>query len=162
MNLGLAVAVCLYELVREAEAERGAESLQPASAGDMERITTVLFDALRAGGLCEARYRCFHAPKRYAGWSAAICHAAQLLAAARVLDGRRCSCYPAVSPDVAAAGGTYVELPMDKACVDGNLVTAPAWPAHPAWLAAFLEVLGAGAEPAETPKVTQVAMIFLG
>jgi protease I len=77
---------------------------------------------------------------------AAICHAAQLLAAARVLEGRRCSCYPAVSPDVAAAGGTYVELPMDKACVDSNLVTAPAWPAHPAWLAAFLEVLGAMAE----------------
>ncbi len=55
---------------------------------------------------------------------AAICHAAQLLAAAGVLEGRRCSCYPAVAPDVAAAGGTYVEVPMDKACVDGNLVTA--------------------------------------
>jgi protease I len=73
---------------------------------------------------------------------AAICHAAQLLAAAKVLEGRKCSCYPAVSPDVAAAGGTYVDVPMDKACVDGNLVTAPAWPAHPAWLSAFLEVLG--------------------
>lgn len=73
---------------------------------------------------------------------AAICHAAQLLAAAGVLKGRTCSCYPAVSPDVTSAGGTYVELEMDKACVDGNLVTAPAWPAHPAWLAAFLEVLG--------------------
>jgi protease I len=73
---------------------------------------------------------------------AAICHAAQLLAAAGVLKGRRCSCYPAVAPDVAAAGGTYVEIPMDKACVDGNLVTAPAWPAHPAWLSAFLTVLG--------------------
>jgi protease I len=75
---------------------------------------------------------------------AAICHAAQLLAAAQVLNGRRCSCYPAVSPDVTAAGGTYVDLPMDKACVDGNLVTAPAWPAHPAWLASFLEVLTSG------------------
>ena len=72
---------------------------------------------------------------------AAICHAAQLLAAAGVLKGRRCSCYPAVSPDVGAAGGTYVDVGMDKACVDGNLVTAAAWPAHPAWLAAFLEVL---------------------
>ena len=88
---------------------------------------------------------------------AAICHAAQLLAAARVLEGRRCSCYPAVSPDVAAAGGTYVEVPMDKAVVDGNLVTAPAWPAHPAWLAAFLEVLGAKAESTEANKVSQVA-----
>ncbi len=73
---------------------------------------------------------------------AAICHAAQMLAAAKVLEGRACSCYPAIAPDVTAAGGTYVEVPLDKACVDGNLVTAPAWPAHPAWLAAFLEVLG--------------------
>ena len=72
---------------------------------------------------------------------AAICHAAQLLAAAGVLKGRRCSCYPAIGPDVTAAGGTYADIPIDKACVDGNLVTAPAWPAHPAWLAAFLEVL---------------------
>jgi len=32
---------------------------------------------------------------------------------------------------------------MDKAHVDGNLVTAPAWPAHPQWLAKFLKVLGA-------------------
>jgi protease I len=72
---------------------------------------------------------------------AAICHAAQLLAAAGVLKGRRCSCYPAIGPDVVAAGGTYADIAIDKACVDGNLVTAPAWPAHPAWLAAFLEVL---------------------
>ena len=80
---------------------------------------------------------------------AAICHAAQLLAAAGVLEGRRCSCYPAVAPDVTAAGGTYVEVPMDKACVDGNLVTAPAWPAHPAWLASFLTVLGEGVQVTE-------------
>jgi len=72
---------------------------------------------------------------------AAICHAAQILAAADVLKGRRCSCYPAVAPEVKAAGGAYIELPMEKACVDGNLVTAPAWPANPAWLAAFEEVL---------------------
>jgi protease I len=88
---------------------------------------------------------------------AAICHAAQLLAAARVLDGRRCSCYPAVSPDVTAAGGTYVEVPMDEACVDGNLVTAPAWPAHPAWLAAFLEVLRAQVEVGGAERASQVA-----
>jgi len=72
---------------------------------------------------------------------AAICHAAQLLATAGVLKGRRCSCYPAVGPEVVAAGGAYADVAIDKACVDGNLVTAPAWPAHPAWLAAFLEVL---------------------
>jgi protease I len=73
---------------------------------------------------------------------AAICHAAQLLAAAGVLKGKSCSCYPAVAPDVAAAGGNYVELPMDQAHTSGHLVTAPAWPAHPAWIAQFLKVLG--------------------
>jgi protease I len=78
---------------------------------------------------------------------AAICHGAQVLAAAGVLEGRSCSCYPAVSPDVTRAGGSYVDLPMDQAHVDGNLVTAPAWPAHPAWLAKFLEVLGTKIEP---------------
>ncbi|MBZ5538072.1 MAG: DJ-1/PfpI family protein [Acidobacteriia bacterium] len=73
---------------------------------------------------------------------AAICHAAQVLAAAGVLEGRSCSAYPAVGPDVTRAGGRFVDIPMDKANVDGNLVTAPAWPAHPEWLAKFLQVLG--------------------
>ena len=73
---------------------------------------------------------------------AAICHAAQILAAADVLKGKKCSAYPAVGPDVAQAGGTYVNLAMTEAITDGNLVTAPAWPAHPAWLAQFLAVLG--------------------
>lgn len=73
---------------------------------------------------------------------AAICHGAQLLAAAGVLAGRGCSAYPAVGPEVTACGGRYVEVGMDEAHVEGNLVTAPAWPAHPRWLAAFLEVLG--------------------
>jgi protease I len=78
---------------------------------------------------------------------ASICHGAQILAAANVLAGKSCSCYPAVSPDVGMAGGTYVEIPMDQAHVDGKLVTAPAWPAHPAWVAAFLKVLGTRIEP---------------
>jgi protease I len=73
---------------------------------------------------------------------AAICHGAQVLAAAGVLEGKRCSCYPAVSPDVKGAGGVYADIAVDEACTDGNLVTAPAWPAHPAWLAQFLQVLG--------------------
>jgi len=73
---------------------------------------------------------------------AAICHAAQILAAAGVLDGKKCSCYPAVGPDVTRAGGTFVDLAMTEAIADGNLVTGPAWPAHPAWLAKFLAVLG--------------------
>jgi protease I len=78
---------------------------------------------------------------------ASICHGAQILAAANVLTGKSCSCYPAVSPDVGTAGGTYVEVPIDQAHVDGKLVTAPAWPAHPAWVAAFLKVLGTKIEP---------------
>ena len=77
---------------------------------------------------------------------AAICHGLQLLAAARVLEGKSCTAYPACGPDVGAVGGRYVEVPVDSVHVDGNLVTAPAWPAHPAWLAAFLKVLGARIE----------------
>ncbi|QMV66006.1 DJ-1/PfpI family protein [Pseudomonas berkeleyensis] len=73
---------------------------------------------------------------------AAVCHGPQLLAAAGILQGRECSAYPACAPEVGLAGGTYVEIPVDQAHVQGNLVTAPAWPAHPAWLAAFLKVLG--------------------
>ena len=78
---------------------------------------------------------------------AAICHGPQLLAAAGALEGKMCSAYPAVAPDIAGAGGTYVEVALDEAHVDGNLVTAPAWPAHPAWLAKFLETLGTKIEP---------------
>ena len=73
---------------------------------------------------------------------AAICHGLQILAAAGVLKGRSCTAYPACGPEVTLAGGTYVEIPVDKAHVDGMLVTAPAWPAHPEWLAKFLAVLG--------------------
>lgn len=73
---------------------------------------------------------------------AAICHGAQLLTAAGVLNGRACSAYPACGPEVKAAGGEYINIPVDQAHVDGNLVTAPAWPAHPDWLAKFLQVLG--------------------
>ncbi len=73
---------------------------------------------------------------------AAICHGLQIPAAAGILKGRRCTAYPACSPEVKAAGADYAEVPIDGVCVDGRLVTAPAWPAHPAWLSAFLEVLG--------------------
>lgn len=73
---------------------------------------------------------------------AAICHGAQVLAAAGVLKGKSCSAYPAVGPDVKQSGGEYVDIPVDQAYQDGNLITAPAWPAHPAWLAKFLEAIG--------------------
>lgn len=75
---------------------------------------------------------------------AAVCHAAQLLVAANVVRGKRMQAYPACKPDVLAAGGVWDEPSsgLDSACVDGTLVTAPAWPAHAAWLRAFVEVLG--------------------
>jgi protease I len=78
---------------------------------------------------------------------ASLCHGAQILAAAGVLGGKKCSAYPAVGPDVTQAGGTFVNLAMTEAIADGNLVTGPAWPAHPAWLAKFLSVLGTRIEP---------------
>ncbi|MCB1777770.1 MAG: DJ-1/PfpI family protein [Candidatus Competibacteraceae bacterium] len=78
---------------------------------------------------------------------AAICHGAQILTAAGVLQGKACSAYPAVAPEVTGVGGCYVDLSVDQAQVDGQLVTAPAWPAHPAWLAQFLRVLGTRIEP---------------
>ncbi|GAA6617669.1 DJ-1/PfpI family protein [Scytonema sp. NUACC26] len=84
---------------------------------------------------------------------AAICHGLQLLAAADVLQGKNCTAYPACSPDVRLAGGTYVNVPVDEVVVDGNLVTAPAWPAHPRWLAAFLKVLGTKVEHLELVSV---------
>ena len=74
---------------------------------------------------------------------AALCHGPQLLAAAGVLKGRRLNCYPACAPEIGLAGGTFVSLEMTDAMVDGKLVTGPAWPAHPAWLAKFLDVLEA-------------------
>ncbi|MFZ0635434.1 MAG: DJ-1/PfpI family protein [Candidatus Acidiferrales bacterium] len=73
---------------------------------------------------------------------ASICHGAQVLAAAGVLEGKSCSCYPAVAPEVTRGGGKFADIAMTEAHVDGNLVSAPAWPAHPAWLSKFLAVLG--------------------
>lgn len=78
---------------------------------------------------------------------AALCHGIQILTAANVLEGKKCTAYPAVAPEVRMAGGQWVELPVDQELCDGNLVTAPAWPAHPAWLAKFLEVLGTKIQP---------------
>ncbi|MBD1923281.1 DJ-1/PfpI family protein [Microcoleus sp. FACHB-831] len=84
---------------------------------------------------------------------AAICHGLQVLAAAGVLEGKSCTAYPACGPDVTKAGGLYAHIPADEAMVDGNLVTAPAWPAHPRWLAEFLKVLGTRIEHKEMVAV---------
>ena len=73
---------------------------------------------------------------------AAICHGPQILAAAKVISGKRISAYPAVAPEVQLAGATYADIAIDEAVTDKNFVTAPAWPAHPKWIAAFLNVLG--------------------
>jgi len=73
---------------------------------------------------------------------AAICHGIQILIAAEVIRGRCCAAYPALEPDVRVAGGKYANIAIDQAQVDENLVTAPAWPAHPDWLAKLLQVLG--------------------
>jgi protease I len=77
---------------------------------------------------------------------AAICHGAQVLAAAGVLKGRTCSAYPAVGPDVSNAEGEYASIPANQAVTEGNLVSAPAWPAHPAWLSQFMKLMGAKIE----------------
>jgi len=75
---------------------------------------------------------------------AAICHGPQILAAAGVVQGRSCCAYPAVRPELERAGARWVDPAetFDNAHVDGTLVTAPAWPAHPAWIREFLRVLG--------------------
>ncbi|MBA3857401.1 MAG: protease [Cyanobacteria bacterium PR.3.49] len=80
---------------------------------------------------------------------AAVCHAAQVLAAAGVLKGRSSMAYPAVSPEVTACGGTFVEQNKDfsNAHTEGNLVSAAAWPGHPQWIRQFLELLGSTIKP---------------
>lgn len=80
---------------------------------------------------------------------ASVCHGQQILAAAGVLAGRTCTAYPAVKPEVLRAGATWAEVnaTYSNACVDGNLVTAAAWPGHPEWMRKFLQLLGSRIEP---------------
>jgi protease I len=84
---------------------------------------------------------------------AAICHGAQVLAAARVIAGRRISAYPACAPEVELAGASYAAVDINAAVTDGPFVTGPAWPAHPAWIAQFLTVLGTRIEHAALSTV---------
>ncbi|WP_353572788.1 DJ-1/PfpI family protein [Candidatus Albibeggiatoa sp. nov. BB20] len=74
---------------------------------------------------------------------AAVCHGPQLLAAAGVLDGIKATAYPACQPDVNQANGQWCDIAIDQAVTDAHIVTAPAWPAHPEWLAQFIKLLGA-------------------
>ena len=80
---------------------------------------------------------------------ASICHGQQILVAAGVVEGKQCTAYPAVKPDIEAAGATWCEPngTFSNAFVDGNLVTAPAWPAHPEWIRKFLGLLDTRIEP---------------
>ncbi len=80
---------------------------------------------------------------------ASICHGQQILAAAGVVEGRSCTAYPAVKPDLVRAGATWAEVneTFSNAVVDGNFVTAAAWPGHPEWIRKFLDVLGTRIEP---------------
>jgi protease I len=80
---------------------------------------------------------------------ASICHGQQMLVAAGVVEGKRCTAYPALKPDVIGAGAMWGEVndTFTNAYVDGNLVTAAAWPAHPEWMRKFLELLGSKIVP---------------
>ena len=69
---------------------------------------------------------------------AQLCHAAQVLAAAGTLSGRRTAAYPALEPDVVAAGAEFVD---GGGVVDGQMVSARAWPDHPSWMREFIKIL---------------------
>ena len=120
-----------------------------AITADFDKIDTESYDALvlpggRAPEYLRLNPRVIEIVKHFDAAAkpiAAICHGAQILAAAGVLKGRVCSAYPACGPEVTSAGGTYAEIAIDAAQVDGNLCTAPAWPAHPAWMREFLKML---------------------
>ncbi len=73
---------------------------------------------------------------------AAICHGAQILSAAGVLKGRKLTAYPAVGPEITLAGAEYQNIGVNEAFVDGNLVSSPAWPGHPAFMREFIKLLG--------------------
>lgn len=80
---------------------------------------------------------------------ASVCHGQQVLVAANVLKGRSCMAYPAVKPDIEMVGGTWISQneTFSDAYVDGNLVTAAAWPAHPEWMRKYVELLGTTITP---------------
>lgn len=117
---------------------------------DFDDVDVDNYDALMIAGGRAPEYlrlneRVIAIVKQFAAVSkpiAAVCHGAQLLAAADIIRGKRISAYPACSPEVRLAGGQFADIGVDQAVTDGNFVTAPAWPAHPQWLAQFLKLLG--------------------
>lgn len=128
-----------------------------AITADFETLSLGAFDALVVPGGRAPEYlrlnpRVLEIVRHFAHAKkpiAAICHGPQLLAAAGILRDRTCTAYPAVQPEVERAGATWIPASpkADNAHTDGNLVTAPAWPAHPAWMRQFLQLLGTKIEP---------------
>ncbi len=116
---------------------------------DFTNINEQKFDALllpggRAPEYLRRNSRVLELVKHFAAAGkpiAAVCHGAQLLTAADVIRGRKISAYSACAPEVTMAGGLYADIAVDQAVTDGNIVTAPAWPAHPQWLAQFNTLL---------------------
>jgi protease I len=84
---------------------------------------------------------------------AQLCHAPLVLAAAGVLNGRRSAAYPALEPDIKAAGAEFVD---GGGVVDGVMVSARAWPDHPSWMREFIRILREKA-PAEGREAAGVA-----
>lgn len=128
-----------------------------AITGDFDDTDTSNFDALiipggRAPEYLRLNERVLAIVRQFAAAKkpiAAVCHGAQILAAAGVLEGKQCTAYPAVRPEVERAGAIWCE-PNERysnAYVDDNLVTASAWPGHPQWIRKFLVVLGTQIEP---------------
>jgi protease I len=78
-----------------------------------------------------------------------LCHGPQVLAAAGILEGRKLTAYPAISPELKRAGAKWVaaNATFSNATVDGNLTSTPAWPGHPELLRGFLEMLGTKITP---------------
>lgn len=117
---------------------------------DFASVNTATYDALlipggRAPEYIRLNARVLEITREFARAGkpiAAVCHGAQLLAAAGVITGKKISAYPACAPEVRLAGAEYVELDWPQAITDGQFVTAPAWTAHSAWIAQFLALLG--------------------
>jgi protease I len=128
-----------------------------ALTADFDAVDPARYDALVIPGGRAPEYlrldpRVLEIVRHFAGAGkplAVICHGAQILVAAGVVKGRRLTAYPAVKPELVGAGGVWCDADQafSNAVADGNLVTAPAWPGHPAWMRKFLEVLGTKIEP---------------
>ncbi len=123
-----------------------------AITADFDNVDPAKYDALVIPGGRSPEYlrlnpRVIELVRHFAAGDkpiASVCHGQQILAAAGILEGKRCTAYPAVRPEVERAGGTWCEVneTVSNAYTDGNLVTAPAWPAHPEWMRKFLDLLG--------------------